>query len=76
MSWDDYEIEAAFARDFPYGVASSVWPAKSGDIPISEMSDNHIKNCMKMVGPDDNWYAIFKNELEKRKKGEKRYAGH
>lgn len=65
--WSDYEAEAAFARDFPFGVPCDVWHSKNGDIALSEMTDKHIRNCMKLVGEDDAWYGRFKIELERRR---------
>ena len=57
-----------FERDFPYGVPGKVWHSKIGDIAVKDMSENHILNCMRIVGEDDEWYGRFLEELESRKK--------
>ena len=67
--WSDYEIEAQFAKDYPFGIPNKYWHSKNGDIPVSEMTEQHIRNCMKMVGEDDVWYTYFQKELDKRNGG-------
>ena len=64
--FDDYEAEVAFARDYPFGVPCDVWKSKQGEIRVADMTDEHIKNCMRIVGEDDAWYAYFANELKRR----------
>jgi hypothetical protein len=64
--WADYEAEAQFARDYPFGLLNKYWHSKDGDILVSEMSEKHIRNCMKIVGKDDAWYSYFQQELERR----------
>ena len=65
--WDDYEAEAQFAHDFPFGVPNEYWHTKGGKILVSEMSTIHVLNCMNMVGEDDAWYSYFQKELDRRK---------
>lgn len=66
--WDEYDAEMQFYRDFPYDVPSDYWRTKDGTkIKVSDMSESHIRNCMRMVGEDDGWYARFEKELERRK---------
>lgn len=66
--WNDYEADSAFERDFPFGVPSDTWVTKTGvKIKLSDMTEKHIKNCMRMVGEDDDWYFVFLNELKRRK---------
>lgn len=58
----------AFEIDYPFGLPSNKWKTKDGrTILISDMSEAHIKNCMKIVGEDDAWYEIFTQELKRRK---------
>ena len=64
--FDDYKAEAQFASDYPFGVPNKHWHSKSGDILVSEMTEQHILNCMKMVGEDDAWYPYFLKELKRR----------
>ena len=66
--FDDYIADEQFSFDYPYGVPGRYWHCLDGDILVSEMSDNHIKNCMNLVGEDDPWYSYFKNELNRRHK--------
>ena len=69
--WDDYKAEAQFAKDFPFGVPCSTWITKDGmEVKLSNMTEQHIKNCMKMVGEDDPWYAEFYMELKRRRENE------
>lgn len=65
--FDDYEADAQFERDFPYGVPCDTWKSKQGEIKVTNMTEMHIRNCMKMVGEDDAWFAAFEKELERRK---------
>nr|DAJ85311.1 MAG TPA: hypothetical protein [Caudoviricetes sp.]DAU56535.1 MAG TPA: hypothetical protein [Caudoviricetes sp.] len=30
------------------------------------MTEQHIKNCMRLVGEDDGWYGVFCKELKRR----------
>jgi hypothetical protein len=46
---------------------AGIWTMKNGDeIEIKDMTDSHIKNCMRMVGKDTEWYEIFQRELDRR----------
>lgn len=64
--FDYYKIEAQFEKDFPNGVPNEYWHSMNGDVLVSEMTDQHIKNCMKFVGKYDPWYNYFQKELNKR----------
>jgi hypothetical protein len=64
--FDDYMAEAQFAHDFPFGLPNKYWHSKSGDILVTEMTEQHIKNCMNIVGVDDEWYSYFEKELKRR----------
>lgn len=65
--WDDYKADAQFAHDFPFGVPNEYWNGKDGEILVTDMTDQHIRNCMRMVGEDDDWYSYFQKELDRRK---------
>ena len=63
----EWLYDTQFERDFPYGIPCDTWTTKDGRrIPISEMTTNHIRNCMKIVEGCGGWYYKFKDELEKR----------
>lgn len=68
--YEDYKADWLYARDFPFGrpgTVDPVWQMADGtEIPVSEMDDDHIKNCMRLVGEDDAWHTVFKEELEHR----------
>lgn len=68
--YGDWDSEYAFERDYPFGMPATknpVWTTKNGTkIPVSKMTDDHIKNCMSMVGMDDIWYEVFDAELKRR----------
>jgi hypothetical protein len=64
--FDDYMAEAQFAHDFPFGTPNKYWHSKNGDILVTEMTEQHIKNCMNIVGVDDDWYSYFEKELKRR----------
>lgn len=65
--FSDYEAEYEFERDFAFGVPSDTWKTKDGrKIKVSEMTEQHIKNCMRLVGEDDGWYGVFYKELKRR----------
>ena len=66
--FSDYEVDCQFAADFPFGVPCDAWRTKSGEeIAVKDMTTAHIKNCMRLVGEDDDWYAEFAEELARRK---------
>lgn len=64
--FDDWKADAQFEHDFPFGVPGEFWESKNGCIPVKDMTVSHIKNCMKLVGEDDEWYNYFKEELMNR----------
>lgn len=70
---DDYEsFEASNPDSFlPGSGRNSLWPAKSGDVRVCDMSDSHIINCMKIVGLAVEWYRLFEEELEIRSRCER-----
>lgn len=59
--------DAQFAKDFPYGVPGKTWCTKDGkEIEVAKMTEAHIKNCMRMIGPKDPWFDYFATELKRR----------
>lgn len=58
--------DGAFERDFPYGMPGDVWNSKDGPVKLSDMSEQHIRSCMRIVGEEDDWYSRFEEELERR----------
>lgn len=64
----EYMSDYAFETEYPFGIAGEHWTTKDGrKIAIKDMTTQHILNCMRIVGEDDEWYYVFKNELESRK---------
>ena len=69
--WDDYEVDAVFANDFPHGVPCDTWITKDGKkVKVQDMTTQHICNCMRVVGEDDPWYGRFAQEIRRRENGE------
>lgn len=68
--YDDFIADYQFEIDFPYGVPCDTWTTKDGtEIPISEMTTSHIKNCIRMLNNVENadgWIEVFKKELSRR----------
>jgi hypothetical protein len=65
--YDDYRIDCQFAADFPHGVPGKYWTTRDGtEIEVKEMTETHIRNCMRKIGKDDPWYAEFCEELKRR----------
>lgn len=65
--YEDYRIDCQFAADFPHGVPGKYWTTRDGtEIPVKEMTETHIRNCMRKIGEDDPWYAEFREELKRR----------
>ena len=63
----EYMSDYAFETEYPFGIAGEYWTTKDGHkIAIKDMTTQHILNCMRIVGEDDEWYYVFKNELESR----------
>lgn len=63
----DYIADYAFERDFPFGT-HKYWETQAGKkLRPCEMTTKHIINCLRIVKDvDDEWYHIFREELEKR----------
>ena len=62
----EYLEDHAFESDYPFGLPADYWPAKRGKIALKDMTESHIRNCMRLVGEDDMWYARFQQELNRR----------
>lgn len=68
--WSDIEADYEFERAYPFGVAGDTWQTKDGrKIKVKDMTEQHIQNCMRVVGEDDGWYFVFQQELRRRKNG-------
>ena len=64
----DWLSDHYFEQDFPFGFPSDIWRTEDGRrIPLKEMTESHILNCMKVVGEDDGWYHRFQEELFSRR---------
>ena len=66
--YDDFD--GYFERDYPFGIPGDVWKSKNGPIKVSNMSEHHIRSCMKIVGEDDAWYGRFLTELKRRREAQ------
>ena len=64
----DYIADHEFERDYPFGLPSNKWKSNHGEIALKDMSESHIRNCMRIVGEDDAWYGWFVQELRRRGK--------
>jgi hypothetical protein len=63
----EWMADHAFEYDFPFGLPGSTWTTKDRrKIKLTDMTDQHILNCMKLVGRNDGWYETFEVELERR----------
>ena len=65
--WEDYKADTQFERDYQFGIPGDVWHSRDGDIKVSDMSVEHIKNCIKMVGEDSEWHRYFLAVVKERK---------
>ena len=64
------DFDGYFEHDYPFGMPGDIWQSKNGPIKVSEMTTEHIRACMKIVGEDDGWYGRFLCELIKRKEAQ------
>lgn len=65
--WSDYEVDCIFAQQFPHGVNNDEWRTKDGSVlKVRDMTTQHIKNCMRMIGQDDDFWYVFDAELRRR----------
>ena len=65
--WDDYKADFEFTRMYPHGVNNDEWRTRDGKIlKVKDMTTEHIKNCMRMIGETDDFYYVFEAELKQR----------
>lgn len=66
----DYLNDCAYENDYPFGQPAGrdpLWKTRTGEkIRLSQMTPAHIRNCMKIVGEDDKWFWVFRQELVNR----------
>ena len=66
--YEDFIADYAYEMNNPGGVAGDIWTTKNGTrVKVCEMSNDHIRNCMKRLGEECDWYDRFAAELEARK---------
>ena len=72
---DEYKADYAFEHDYHFGMASDVWTTKDGSkVKLTDMTDAHIRNCMRMVSEYDPWHDRFEKELRRREFNKKAYT--
>lgn len=47
------DYDGYFEESYPFGIAGDVWHSHSGYIRVSDMTNSHIRACMRIVGEDD-----------------------
>lgn len=63
----DWLADQAFEWHHPFGLPGPYWVDKHGTPhKVTEMPTFYIRNCMSVVGPDDDWYEYFDKELRRR----------
>ena len=63
----DYFDEYAFELDYPHGVNGDEWIDARGVIhKLKDMSESYIKNVMRFIGEDDDFWYACKAELDRR----------
>ena len=68
---EEWISDHLFEIDFPFGLPGDTWETKDGRVlRLTEMTEQHIRNCMRMVGNHDPWYERFSMELKRRAKNE------
>ena len=65
---DDHMFELTHPFGCPEHRGQDIyWITRNGiQVKISDMTTQHIVNCMNLVGEDDDWYAVFSAELNRR----------
>ena len=70
---EEWLAEHQFEMDFPHGVNNDEWTTRDGQtLKITEMTTQHIKNCMKMMEREatedyfDDFYYVLEAELKRR----------
>ena len=65
--WNDYKADFCFEYCFPHGVNNDEWRTRDGKVlKVKDMTTQHIKNCMRLIGTYDDFYYVFEYELKKR----------
>ena len=68
--WDDYKIDVMFREQYPHGVNNDEWRCRDGRvIKLKDMTSDHIRNCMRIITENDDFWYAFEAELKRR--GEK-----
>lgn len=59
--------EAACAELDGPDITNHIWVTRDGTrVPVSRMTDQHIKNCLRTLHPTEDWYEVFNQELAAR----------
>ena len=65
--WSDCAVDYLFAENFPHGVNNDEWRTKDGTVlRIQDMTSRHIRNCMRLIGQEDDFWYAFEAELKRR----------
>lgn len=65
--YDDYKVDLYFTQQHPHGVNNDEWRTKEGKVlKVKDMTTEHIKNCMRIIGTRDDFYYVFEHELKNR----------
>lgn len=57
----------AYELHYPHQTDFSVWHTKNGRVlKITEMTTEHIKNCMNMIGEENPYWQYFAREILRR----------
>lgn len=65
---DDSKVELYFSQQYPHGVNNDEWRTRDGKVlKVKDMSTEHIRNCMRMIGTQDDFYYVFEQELKNRR---------
>ena len=70
---EEWLADHQFEHDFPHGVNNDEWTTEDGrTLKITEMTSQHIRNCMKMIGQNDDFYYALEAELNRRRENAER----
>lgn len=71
---EEWIADHQFELDFPHGVNNDEWTTRDGrTLKITEMTTQHIQNCMKMLEREsteddiDKFYFVLETELNRRR---------
>ena len=66
-SGSDYLAEYAFEWDYPRGINNDEWRDARGVVhKLKDMSESYIKNVMRFIGKDDDFWYACEAELNRR----------